>query len=205
MADNPTVWLQAHINAGIHLREEGRPLKTLPGSKEWEAKAETWRVDLRNGLETRRSGDGQCIDVLGDLICESLPPDHPWHERLTTELLAVSTTGTEQPGNNSFNYHCTRIRKAEKILEEWKTAKPQPPKPAGPTEIAQDEFDTWFEAEVAKAKPGDRRSREDTQKFAQDHFSCPIPIEWAKTAHSIRSAILPLDHTWRTRGRRPDN
>ena len=79
------------------------------------------------------------------------------------------------------------------------------PKPAGPTEIAQDKFDTWFEAEVAKAKPGDRRSREDTQKVAQDHFGCPIPIDWAKIAHSTGSALLPRDHTWRTRGRHPDN
>ena len=205
MADNPTVWLQAHINAGIHLREECRSLKTLPGSIEWEAKAETWLADLRGGLDARRRGDSQRINVIGDLFCEPLPPDHPWHERLTTELLAVSTTGTEQPGNNSFNYHCTRIRKAEKILEEWRTAKPQPPKPAGPTEIAQEEFDTWFASEAAQARLGDRRGVEETQRFAQYHFGCPIPIEWAKTAHSIKSAILPLDHTWRTRGRRPDN
>ena len=204
MADNPTVWLQAHIHDGIHLREKCHPLETLPECKAWEAKAETWRVDLRNGLEARLPGDSQRIDVFGDLICQPLPIGHPWHDHDTTELF-VSATGIGQPGNNPFNYHCTRIRIAEEILAEWRTAKPRAPKPAGPTEIARAEFDTWFEAEVAKAKPGDRRSREDTQKFAQEHFRCPINIEWAKTAHSTGSALLPRDHTWRIRGRRPDN
>ena len=202
MADDPIVWLQAHIHDGIHLREKCRPLETLPECKVWEAKAETWRVDIWNGLEARLPGDGKRMDVFDDLICKPLPIGHPWHD--TTELF-VSATGIGQPGNNPFNYHCTRIRIAEKILAEWRTAKPRAPKPAGPTEIARAVFDTWFEAVVAKAKPGDRRSREETQKCAQEHFRCPIPIEWAKTAHSTGSALLPSDHTWRIRGRRPDN
>ena len=202
MADDPIMWLQAHINAGIHLREKCHPLETLPECKAWEAKAETWRGDLRNGLEARRPGDGQRIDVLGNVICKPLPIGHPWHD--TTELF-VSATGVGQPGNNPFNYHYTRIRKAEKIVEEWRTAKRQPPKPAGPTDIARNEFDTWFASEVAGARAGARRGVKETKRLAQDYFGCTIPIKWVKPAHSTGSALLPPDHPWRTRGRRPDN
>ena len=202
MADDPPVWLQTHIHDGIHLREECRPLETLPECEAWEDRAETWRVDLWNGLNARRPGDSQRIDVLDDLICKPLPIGHPWHH--TTELF-VSATGIGQPGNNPFNYHCTRIKIAKKILEEWRTAKPRAPKPAGPTKVARAEFDTWFASEAAEARPGDRRGVEETKRLAQEHFKCLIPIEWAKTAHSTKLSILLPNHTWRTRGRRPDN
>ena len=199
MADDPVGWLEGHIVAGVHLREAAWDLRTTQAGEAWSRDAEAWRVALRDGIAARIPRDAHRIDAAKKFPPLVLPPRHVWYDPKAVGI-AVTSTGTDRPGNNPMSRHDAFIEQAEEIVREWREAIPSTPKLAK-VGISESGFRKWFdERAAADAKTDTRSSREKTCAAAIEHFGCNIPVDWVKEIQKT----LPKDHPYRKRGRPRD-
>ena len=123
MADDPRTWLNKHIEAGIHLREEAR-VKLDPGAA-WCERADKWERDLIAGVEAHSPRHASRVRTVGDVVPERLSPAHVWFEEAAVGL-AQTSTGEPLPGNNPLSRLSARIRCAEEVAALWEHDPPGP-------------------------------------------------------------------------------
>ena len=125
MTDDPRTWLNKHIEAGIHLREEAR-VALDPGAA-WCERADKWDRDLISGVEAHSPRHASKVRTVGDVVPETLPVGHIWFEEAAVGLIHTST-GEGLPGNNPLSRLSARIRRAEEVAALWEYDPPEPTK-----------------------------------------------------------------------------
>ncbi len=166
MADDPRTWLNKHIEAGIHLREEARVLLD-PGAP-WCERADKWERDLIAGVETHSPRHASRVRTVGDVVPETLPVGHIWFEKAAVGL-AQTSTGEGLPGNNPLSRLSARIRRADEVAALWEHD------PLGPTKEIEEKW-TFIPsepqlAERAKSwaqRMGMKANHAEAQKIARE-------------------------------------
>ena len=198
MADDPVTWISGHIQVGVDLREECWSIRTKAKAEAWRKRELQWAKEALEGVAAHSPRDVARLKALDDIKVSNLPEGHPWWEPLPSGM-ATSSTGVGRPGNNPLSCHVRRIEELRKIEKEWRVALPSWPKLTD-INITEREFENWYKerADVAY-KTGMRSSRKRDHREAVAHFGCKIPLAWIR--HHRR--ILPADHPFHIKGRRP--
>ncbi len=122
MADDPRTWLNKHIEAGIHLREEARVVLD-PGAA-WCERADKWERDLIAGVAAHSPRHAPKVRTVGDVVPETLPVGHVWFEEAAVGLIHTST-GEGLSGNNPLSRLSARIRRADEVAALWEHDPPK--------------------------------------------------------------------------------
>ncbi len=127
----PYEWIATHVNKGVHLREEVRPLTTPDQGTAWAARAERWLNEARTIVGTYSPEDVGRLDVLNKIEPLWLSPDNPFWEKPEGVSMVMSSTGAGQPYNNAAHWHARRVDILEEIAKDWRAKAPLPPRRLG--------------------------------------------------------------------------
>ena len=127
---SPREWITAHLNKGVHLREDVHSLTTPAAGKAWAARARIWLQEARDGVAARSREDVGRLDVI-DTLPLPWPPlstDNPFYEAYEHIGITTSSTGEGRPGNNPANWHAGHVARLEEIAKDWRAKDPLPPR-----------------------------------------------------------------------------
>ncbi len=176
---SPFEWITAHINKGVHLREEVHALTTVDEGEAWAARARAWLQEAREGVAARSREDIGRLDVIGTLPLPwpPLSPGNPFYEAYEYVGLATSSTGVGRPGNNPANWHAGHVARLEEIAKDWRAKAPLSPRRRAaaahkgelPSSLAEKQCREWL-TEKLKARRTETKPVIEDEVFADDTF-----------------------------------